>query len=266
MPAHRLFALAVLATACTTDTGPIDRKLDKLQAQIAALDQKVGGGGRPVPPAPRKRIEPDAKTVFAVPIAGNAFDGPADAPVTIVEAYEYACPACKNARTSLTQLREKYGDKVRVVYKQYIVHPDVATNAALAICAANKQHKFAEMDRVLWEKGFGGGRDFSQAKIEGFARDAELDLAKFTADVAGSCRDEVAREHAELVALGQVGTPTFFINGRYIMGASPVKLGAMIDEELALASQRIAGGTPPADYYRTWVLAKGAPRFDPPQS
>jgi protein-disulfide isomerase len=263
MPAYRLFALATLA-ACSTDTTAIDRKLDKLGAQLAALDQKVAGG-RPAA-APRKKIEPDAKTVFAVPVAGNAFDGPVDAPVTIVEGYEYACPACKNARGSIAQLRDKYGDKIRVVYKQYIVHPDVATNAAHAICAATKQGKFAEMDRVLWEKGFGGGRDFSPPKIEAFAREAGLELAKFSADATGPCRDEVARQHAELLAMGQVGTPTFFINGRYVVGASPAKLTALIDEELALASERIAQGTRPADYYQTWVLAKGAPRFEPPAS
>ena len=120
------------------------------------------------------------------------------------------------------------------------------------------------MDRVLWEKGYGGGRDFSPAKIEAFAREAELDLAKFTADVAGPCRDEVARQHAELAAMGQGATPTFFVNGRYAVGASPVKLTALIDEELALAQQRIAAGSAPASYYQTWVVAKGAKKFEPP--
>jgi protein-disulfide isomerase len=261
---NRAFAIAILVTAslaaCQQDLGPIERKLDKLQA---ALDRQSGQRTTPQQPQPRKRSEPDPKQVFAVSVDGKAFDGPADAPVTIVEGYEYACPACKAARGSVEQLKAKYGDKIRVVYKQYIVHPDVATNAAFAICAANHQHKFAEMDRVLWDKGYGGGRDFSPAKIEAFAAEAGLDLERFKADVAGPCRDEVARDHRELEGMGQGGTPTFFVNGRYVLGASPAKLGAVIDEELALADQRINAGTPRADYYKTWVIAKGLPKFEP---
>jgi protein-disulfide isomerase len=261
----RPLAIAILVTACSTDTGPIERKLDKLQA---TLDKQQRGGPNAAAQAqPRKRIEPDPKQVFAVSVDGNAYEGPADAPVTIVEGYEYACPACKNARASIAQLKQKYGDKLRIVYKQYLVHPEVATNASLAICAANKQGKFAEMDRVLWEKGYGGGRDFSEPKIEAFASEAGLDAAKFKADFAGACRDEVVREHQELAMMGQAATPTFFINGRYVVGASPQKLGALIDEELAIAEQqRIAAGTPRADYYKTWVIAKGAKKFEPPQS
>ena len=267
MHAFHPFAFAILVTACSNDTRALERKLDKLEAQLVAIDQKLAGNRPAAAAQPQRRRppEPDARTVFAVPVAGNAFEGPADAPVTIVEGYEYACPACKNARASIAQLRTKYGDKIRVVYKQYLVHPDVATTAAIAVCAANKQQKFAEMDRVLWEKGYTNGRDFSQPRIEAFAKEIELDLAKFAADSA-VCRDEVAREHAELLAMGQIATPTFFINGRYVVGASPAKLSAVVDEELALAEQRIAAGTAPAEYYKTWVLAKGARKFEPPQS
>jgi protein-disulfide isomerase len=202
--------------------------------------------------------------VFAVPIADAPSIGKADAPVTIVEAYEYACPACNGARQTMAGLREKYGDKIRVVYRQFIVHPDVATTAAHAVCAAHKQGKFEAMDKVLWEKGYAKGRDFSPAKLEAFATEAGLDLERFKADSNGPCRASVEAGHAELASFGQGATPTFFINGRYVVGASPVALSAVIDEELATATQRIAAGTPPADYYRTWVLEKGQKKFVAP--
>jgi hypothetical protein len=63
---------------------------------------------------------------------------------------------------------------------------------------------------------------------------------------------------------GQGATPTFFVNGRYLVGASPDKLHALVDQELARAQQRIEAGTARADYYRTWVLEKGLKRFVPP--
>jgi protein-disulfide isomerase len=260
-------AIGLAAAACHQDNAALERKLDQLKLQVSALDQKLtglaGGGARPQRP---HRPEPDPKAVYAVPVEGNPIAGAADAPVTIVEGYEYACPACKGARETVAQLRARYGDKVRVVYKQYLVHPDVATNASLASCAAHRQDKFSAMDRILWDKGYEGGRDFSQAKIEAFAAEAGLDLERFKADVAGPCRDAVARDHGELQALGQGATPTFYINGRYVLGASPVALGAVIDEELALAEKRIGEGTSRGDYYRTWVLDKGLKRFDPPRS
>jgi hypothetical protein len=71
------------------------------------------------------------------------------------------------------------------------------------------------------------------------------------------------QHHAELQQLGQGATPTFFINGRYVVGANPFKLHAVIDEELALAEQRINAGTKPADYYATWVVGQGKKRFEP---
>ena len=41
---------------------------------------------------------------------------------------------------------------LRVVYKQFVVHPQVATAGALAFCAASKQQKGHEMDVSLWDK------------------------------------------------------------------------------------------------------------------
>lgn len=260
------FLIALAITACSQDNSALHKKLDQLQAQLTSIEQKVGGARGNAGAQRQRRPEPDVKDVFAVSVDGSPSVGPSDALVTLVEGYEYACPACDAARGSVAQMKEKYGDKLRVVYKQYIVHPDVATNAALAVCAAHRQDKFAEMDRLLWEKGYKDKRDFSQPKIEAFATEAGLDLARFKTDVAGSCRDAVMRDHNELQSMGQGGTPTFYINGRYVVGGSPAKLGALIDEELALASKRVAEGTAAKDYYRTWVLGKGLKRFDPPRS
>jgi protein-disulfide isomerase len=203
--------------------------------------------------------------VYAVPVEGNPSVGPSDALVTIVEGYEYACPACQVARNTVAQVKEKYGDKVRIVYKNFIVHPDAATPAALAACAAGKQDKFEAMDRLLWEKGYADRRDFSAAKLEAFATEAGLDVARFKTDMAGDCKQVVQRDHMQLQTVGQGATPTFYVNGRYMVGAgSLAKFSAVIDEELALAEQRLKDGTARADYYKTWILEKGQRKFEPP--
>jgi protein-disulfide isomerase len=258
----KLSVVAVtLLVACSPDNSGLERKIDALSNRINVLEARVGtGAGKQQPQRPR-RPEPDPKDVYGVSVAGLPSVGPADAPVTIVEGYEYACPACQTARQSVTQTLAKYGAKVRVVYKPFIVHPDTATDASIAACAANEQGKFAAMDPLIWDKAF-GARDFSAAKLETIAAEAGLDVDRYKKDLP-ACRQTVAKHHTELAGFGQGATPTFFINGRYIVGANPARLHAVIDEELALAEERIKAGTKPADYYATWVVGKGLKRFEP---
>lgn len=255
----RLAAIFLLLAACSRDDNP---KLEALAKRVEVLEARVGTGGGRNPQAQRpRRPEPDPKDVYAVSTEGLPATGPADAPITIVEGYEYACPACAGARQSVAQTLAKYGDKVRVVYKPFIVHPDVATEASVAACAAHEQGKFAAMDTALWDKAY-GGRDFSVAKLQTIAKEAGLDMDRYEKDLP-ACKQKVMQHHTELQQLGQGATPTFFINGRYIVGANPMKLAAVIDEELALAEQRIKGGTKPADYYATWVVGQGKKKFEP---
>jgi len=255
-------ALAIsLLVACRPDNSGIERKVDALSNRINVLEARLGTGAAKQQPQRPRRAEPDPKDVFSVSIDGLPSRGPVDAPITIVEGYEYACPACNFARQSVTQTFEKYGDKVRVVYKPFIVHPDVATEASIAVCAASQQGKFDPMDVLVWEKAF-GTRDFSPAKLQSLAAEAGVDVARYTKDLP-ACRQSVMKHHAELEGFGQGATPTFFVNGRYVVGANPAKIHAVIDQELALADERIKAGTAKADYYATWVIAKGLKKFEP---
>jgi hypothetical protein len=85
-----LLAAVLPLIACTTDTSKIDQRLDKIEKLIAA---QCGGGGRAgANPGQQRppRPEPDRAKTYAIPIDNDAFDGPADAKVTIVEASDYA--------------------------------------------------------------------------------------------------------------------------------------------------------------------------------
>ena len=256
-----VLAVSLLVASCSADTKDLERKIDALSNRINVIEARVGTGARAQQAQRPRRPEPDPKDVYAVSIDGLPSRGPADAPVTIVEGYEYACPACNMARQSVAQTLEKYGDKVRVVYKPYIIHSDVAVDASVAVCAASQQGKFAAMDPLVWEKAF-AARQFSAAKLQEIAVEAGVDVDRYTKDLPG-CKQTVMKHHAELETMGTGATPTFFINGRYIVGASPAKLHAVIDQELALAEERIAAGTQRADYYATWVIGKGLKKFEP---
>jgi len=277
-----LIPVLLAATACQQDTKNLERKLDMI---IAKLDKMPAGGGAAGAAAQRpQRPEPDRAKTYSVPVAGNASVGPADAKVTLVKAYDYACPYCEKVRPTMDELQKKYGNDLRIVYKQLVVHPRNAMASALAFCAADKQGKGKEMDQLLWDKGFKArNMDLSDApppaeaqndkpagpqkcwdspdgcKITvGFAQELQLDIAKFKADMKGECQQVVQSDMKTMQALGVNGTPGFFINGRFIGGAVPIEnFSTLIDEELKKANERVQQGTPAASYYQQWVVDKG---------
>lgn len=153
-----------------------------------------------------------------------------------------------------------YKGDVKVVYKHYVVHPQIATKPALAACAAHKQGKFAEMEKLLWEKGYKAGRNYSDENIEKIAKEAGLDMKKFKADMnSDACKKYIQKDQAELARVGARGTPAFFINGRFLSGAQPIdRFKAIIDEELKKANERIKKGEATVEnYYQKFVLEKG---------
>jgi protein-disulfide isomerase len=264
-------ASAAFLAGCAQDTKKLEAKVDEIaksQEEIKAL-LKAGAGRGAAPGQPQRPPRPtaDPAKTYAVNVDGAPFEGPADAAVTIVKGYEYACPFCEKVRPTLDELKKKYGKDIRIVHKQFVVHPQVATATALAACAAHRQGKFQQMDEALWEKVF-KARKFDKDKcwadaqgcetIDGLAKEIGLNVDKFRADMKGECMPTIQREQKELSQVGLGATPGFFINGRFLSGAQPVDAFArLIDEELAKAKQRIAQGTPAASYYKTWVVEKG---------
>jgi predicted DsbA family dithiol-disulfide isomerase len=82
----------------------------------------------------------------------------------------------------------------------------------------------------------------------------------------GECHELVQKDMRELTALGVGSTPTFFINGRYMVGAAPTEsFVQLVEEELKKANERIAAGTPAASYYQQAVLDKGLKQLERPQ-
>ena len=283
------FALLALLVACAPDTKNLERKVDQIaQDQRKIMDMLASGrpGAAAAQPARAPRPEPDRTKTYSVPIENDPFDGPADAKVTLVKAYDYACPYCEKVRGTMDDLRKKYGNDLRVVYKQLVVHPRNAMAGALAFCAAAKQGKHKDMDRLIWDKGFnvrqmdmsdvapaeGGGQpqkcwDTPDGckNVVAYAQELQLNVDKFKADMK-ECQGTIAKDAKDLQALMVASTPAFFVNGRYISGAVPIEnFVAVIDEELKKANEKIQQGTPAAAYYQTWVVDKGLKTVEMPK-
>lgn len=257
-----------LAGAVGESSDPTERIADlleqvaQLQHRLDDLENNRGAAGGAAPGRPR-RSEPDPALVYAVPISGAPVRGKPDALVTIVRAGEYACPYCEKVRETLDQVMTAYPDDVRIVYKNFVVHPTVAYPASYAACAAQKQGKFWEMDKLLWEKAF-ANRELEAAQIEKLASGLGLDMTRYQADIAGACVKQIADEMAELTKFGVGATPVFFINGRYLPGAQPFdRFKTLIDEELTKAQAAVKKGTKKKKFYDAVVIKKGLAKLEP---
>lgn len=175
-------------------------------------------------------LDPPRYTVATT--ASDPVRGPASAPVTIVEFSDYECPFCARVNPTLEQVRQTYGDKVRIVFKDFPLpnHPQ-APKASEAGHCANEQGKYWELHDLM----FANQRALSVPALKQYATSLGLDMTAFN-----QCLD--SGKHAGLVAaglrqgesMGVNSTPTLYINGRALIGAQPFEaFKQIIDEELA---------------------------------
>ncbi len=216
------------------DVGPSIRKYlddqqrsNAQQAIIAEL-RKAGPPIRLVMDAPRQQVNIGADDAAA---------GPANAPVTIIEFSDFQCPFCQRVMPTLKQVREKYGDKVRVVWKDFpltSIHPQ-AFKAAEAGNCAREQGKFWEYHDRL----FTNQQALQPEFLKKYAADAGLDAAKFNACLdTAKYSDRVQEQMGVGTGLGVASTPSLFINGRLVAGAQPFEtFVSIIDEELERAKK-----------------------------
>jgi protein-disulfide isomerase len=153
-----------------------------------------------------------------------------------------------------------------VVFKNMVVHPQVVTDAHHAGCAAAKQGKFVEFKNAFWDKAFGpyaAQHDPTKLGVDNImaiAKDLGLDTARLKADMNGpECKAHIQADMAELGKFKVGSTPTFFINGKLVVGAvAKENFKQIIDEKLKVAE---ASGVSGASYYDKEVMEKGVKQF-----
>lgn len=179
----------------------------------------------------RVLIEPPRADVR---VAGEA-RGDQNAPVTIVEFSDFECPFCSRATETVRKLEEKYGHDVRRVYVDYplAIHRSAPRAAEAAHCAG-EQGKFWELHDSFFSRKPGPVADNDIRKA---ATDAGLDLQAFNACLeSGKFAQTWKAGQEEGARLGVASTPTFFVNGRMIVGAAPLeRFTDVIEDELARA-------------------------------
>jgi len=153
-------------------------------------------------------------------ITEDPSSGSVAAEIQIVEFADFECPYCRQLEPVLRQLRAKYGDRLRLVWKDFplAIHDRAHAAAEAARCAAD-QGRFWEFHDRLFENQQALDAD----GLRRHARDAGLDEPKFLGCLEqGTHRGEIAADQEEGARHGVEATPTLFINGRPIIGAQPL--------------------------------------------
>ncbi len=172
-----------------------------------------------------------------IPVDGDdPADGPADAPVTIVEFTDFECPYCLRVQPTLERLKSTYGDKVRHVFKQLPLdmHANAQFTAEVSLCA-QAQGKFWELhDWMFANVKQLGEPDAVYSAATSLGLDAEALKSCVDNDEMAA---EVAKDLREARSVGANSTPTFFVNGRLLRGAQPYdEFAAIIESELGEGS------------------------------
>jgi len=158
--------------------------------------------------------------------------GPSAAPVTIVEFSDFECPYCSGLFPTLKQVEKAYGDKVRIVYRQFpltAIHPHAQKAAEASLCANEQQHFWEFHDSL-----FGNQRDLTVEALKRRAEEMKLDSAAFNACLdSGKHADAITKDIDEGARAGVTGTPALFINGRLLSGNQPYAgIAQIIEDEL----------------------------------
>ncbi|MGA7124194.1 MAG: thioredoxin domain-containing protein [Polyangiaceae bacterium] len=248
----------------------IDQELDKAKAKIAAGTAKtriyveMTKENKKNAPAAKEEEgdKEDTKTVFKIPVGNSPVLGSPNALVTIVEFSDFQCPFCSRVEPTLKGLRDKYGDKIRLVWKNEPLpfHPRAEPAAEVAM-----EVRAEKGDKGFWEahdKLFEGQKDLSDDAIvkAAVASGANGDKAKKA--IADHTYKKLLDSDSDLAEDFQAnGTPHFFVNGRRLVGAQPQeKFEAIIDEEIKKAQDAISKGTKPSEVYEALTKdGKGPP-------
>jgi protein-disulfide isomerase len=159
--------------------------------------------------------------------------GPQNAPVTIIEYADFGCPSCWYWYKAgvLDQLRAKYGDQIRFVWRDYAVITLGSPLAAEAGQCANDQGKFWQFHDAVYNND-GAILD---GDLHAYATAIGLNMSQFNTCLSSHrYHDRVLAEQTEAFTHGYLGAPFFLINGEPLIGMQPLSaFSTLIDPLLA---------------------------------
>lgn len=164
-------------------------------------------------------------------------EGPADAPVRVVEFSDFQCPFCTQLSVTLAQLHRDYPTQVQITFKNFPlpIHSQASKAAESAACAAQQKRFWPMHDLLFAEKKLVSNGDFEE-----LAQRAGLDLAAFEHCLnSHETLKTVVEDTKQGTRAGVGSTPTMFINGQMISGNKSYEaLREILNEELQRAKMQ----------------------------
>ena len=182
----------------------------------------------PLPTPDRGGARPAWGDVHALPAPADAPSlGPAGAPLVMQVFSDFQCPHCARVEPTIAALRAHFGDRLRVVWRDYPLpgHP-----YAMPAAEAAREVRAQRGDEGFWafhDALFAHQRDdegLSAAALERYAVGLGVDAARLRAALADHRHAPAIRADMEAITGTGVrfGTPAFFVNGHFMAGARPL--------------------------------------------
>jgi protein-disulfide isomerase len=202
--------------------------------------------------------DPYSEAMSKIDLSGRPVRGGKDAKVTIVNYDDFQCPFCARMHETLNnEILKEYGDKIKLVYKDFPlveIHPWAKHAAIDANCLAkmNQSAYWDFADAIHANAGTisktQGGIPTQFEAVDKLALDegkkAGVNADELQACVKAQKDDKVTASMAEAELMGVDSTPTIFVNGQKLSGAVPgPELKAIIDKALMDAGVQAPAAT-----------------------
>lgn len=182
--------------------------------------------------------------IFGYMLRDGPVRGQAAAPITMIELSDFQCSFCRKFwRETLPVLDKSYikTGKVKFVYHHFAVLGKFSTAAAQASECAAEQGVFWPYHDKLFLNG-GAPFAFTRERLKAYAQDLGVKTRDFNACVdSGKYGQKVEAETEMAAHLGARGTPAFFVNGAFLVGAQPLQVFEKALQEALLAVKNPAG-------------------------
>jgi len=152
----------------------------------------------------------------------NYFTGTSTPQVTIIEFGDFACPFCLASEAGLNQIRAKYANQIKLIWRDYPLHP-TSIDLALAARCAGEQGKFWSYHDLLFadqdKMATSSGTDLN-TQLNVLAQSLSLNTGAFASCLSSQkYLDQIRKDYNDGETLQVQGTPTWFINNYPITGA-----------------------------------------------
>ncbi|HEY3928982.1 MAG TPA: thioredoxin domain-containing protein [Candidatus Koribacter sp.] len=178
--------------------------------------------------------DPFEETMAKIDTTGRPVRGNKDAKVTIVNYDDFECPFCAQMHQTMIDVVKKFGDQVRVIYKDYPlseIHPwaDRAAIDSNCLAVQNGDAFWDFADYVHANQGTITGKEQhrTQAGMNEAVDKVTLDIGRkhsLNVDALQACVKDQSQKRAleksvaEASGLDVSATPTLFVNGERLEG------------------------------------------------